>query len=67
MEILATYKEAEDLINIGAYVKGSNPLIDHALSKISSLRTFLKQDMNDCAIYSETLSHLFRIIEPPLD
>ena len=32
-EIFATYKEAEDLINIGAYVKGSNSQIDHALSK----------------------------------
>ena len=67
VEILATYKEAEDLINIGAYVKGSNPQIDHALSKINSLRTFLKQNMHDQAIYSETLAHLFRIIEQPIE
>jgi flagellum-specific ATP synthase len=67
IEILATYKEAEDLINIGAYVKGSNPQIDHALSKIGSLRTFQKQDMMDMAIYSETVAHLFRIIEQSVD
>ncbi|MFO7445015.1 MAG: flagellar protein export ATPase FliI [Ignavibacteriaceae bacterium] len=67
VEILATYKEAEDLINIGAYVKGSNPLIDHALSKINSLRTFLKQDMYDKAIFPETISHLFSLIEQPID
>jgi flagellum-specific ATP synthase len=67
IEVMATYKEAEDLINIGAYVKGSNPQIDHALSKIGSLRTFLKQDMYDKAIYSETVSHLFRIIEQSVD
>ncbi len=65
-EILATYKEAEDLINIGAYVKGSNPQIDHALSKITLLRNFLKQDMNEIAIFEETVARLNQIIEKPL-
>jgi len=44
-EILATYREAEDLVNIGAYVKGSNPAIDKALGKIDQLNNFLQQDM----------------------
>ncbi len=65
-EILATYNEAEDLINIGAYVKGSNPQIDHALSKIKFLRGFLKQDMNEKALYEETVNRLNEIIEKPL-
>ncbi len=65
-EVLATYKEAEDLINIGAYVKGSNPQIDHALSKINLLRNFLKQDMNEKAIFEETVSRLNQIIEKPI-
>lgn len=65
-EILATYNEAEDLINIGAYVKGSNPQIDHALSKIKFLRSFLKQDMNDKALYQETINRLNDIIEKHL-
>jgi flagellum-specific ATP synthase len=65
-EILATYKEAEDLINIGAYVRGSNPQIDHALSKINLLRSFLKQDMNEKTIYEETVLRLNEIIEQPL-
>lgn len=65
-EILATYKEAEDLINIGAYVKGSNPQIDHALSKINLLRSFLKQDISESAIFSETVDRLEQIIEKPL-
>ena len=34
--VLATYNEAEDLINIGAYKKGSNPNIDYAISRIDS-------------------------------
>lgn len=65
-EILATYKEAEDLINIGAYVKGSNPQIDHALSKIGLLRKFLKQDMHDSTLYKDTVLRLNEIIEQPL-
>lgn len=62
-EILSTYKEAEDLINIGAYVKGSNPQIDHALTKIGQLRSFLKQDMFEKAEYDSTLKRLSEIIE----
>jgi flagellum-specific ATP synthase len=62
-EILATYKEAEDLINIGAYVKGSNPQIDHALSKINQLRGFLKQEIFEKALYDESCDRLNEIIE----
>jgi len=62
-EILSTYKEAEDLINIGAYVRGSNPQIDHALSKIGKLRQFLKQDMFDKSVFDSTVQKLNEIIE----
>lgn len=43
-ELLAVYDEAEDLISIGAYSKGSNQKIDEAVSKIDALNEFLKQD-----------------------
>lgn len=65
-EILSTYNEAEDLINIGAYMRGSNPHIDNALAKIPSLRSFLKQEMKEKAIYKETKKRLIEIIERPL-
>lgn len=65
-EILSSYNEAEDLINIGAYVKGSNPQIDHALNKIKGLRTFLKQDISEGAMYKETIARLENLIEKPL-
>ena len=42
--VLATYQEAEDLINIGAYKRGSNPGIDYAISKIEAVNNFLRQD-----------------------
>ncbi len=65
-EILATYNEAEDLINIGAYVKGSNPSIDHALNKIVDLRSFMKQDMFEKSDFDTTVARLNSIIEQPL-
>ncbi|MFZ1290311.1 MAG: flagellar protein export ATPase FliI [Melioribacteraceae bacterium] len=65
-EILSAYNEAEDLINIGAYVKGSNPQIDHALNKIGGLRSFLKQGINEEAVYSDTVNRLYNLIEKPL-
>ena len=65
-EILSTYNEAEDLINIGAYVKGSNPQIDHALQNIANLRGFLKQGMKDKSEYKETIKQLNAMIEEPL-
>lgn len=42
-EVLAKYTEAEDLINIGAYVEGSNPKIDYAIKKIDGVNQFLRQ------------------------
>lgn len=62
-EILATYREAEDLINIGAYVKGSNPQIDHSLSKISQLKSFIKQDMFEKTDLKSTIERLNSIIQ----
>ena len=41
------YSEAEDLINIGAYVKGSNPKIDNAIDKIDPVNALLKQQTNE--------------------
>lgn len=59
--ILATYREAEDLINIGAYVAGSNPRIDYALSKIDSAREFLKQDVYEKLDYQQTVENLLSL------
>ena len=45
--VLATYQEAEDLINIGAYKNGSNPAIDYAISKIDAVNAFLCQEVDE--------------------
>jgi len=53
-EILATYKEAEDLINIGAYVPGSNPKIDRAVNLIERSNNFLRQGISEATSLDET-------------
>ncbi len=53
IQTLSTYKEAEDLINIGAYVKGSNPNIDYAIKKIDEINGFLRQGILDSALLLE--------------
>lgn len=60
--ILQVYKEAEDLINIGAYVPGSNAEIDEAIRLISRLRTFFKQTISDTYSYKETQKLLKEIV-----
>ncbi len=56
--VLATYAEAEDLINIGAYVKGSNPSIDYAISKIDDVQSFLKQNFDESTSLKQTKEDL---------
>ncbi|MBN1521842.1 MAG: FliI/YscN family ATPase [Candidatus Aureabacteria bacterium] len=57
-KVIATYREAEDLINIGAYVKGSNPGIDYAIQMISRVNDFLTQGIDERFTYQETLQKL---------
>ena len=52
-QILATYRDAADLVNIGAYVSGSNPEIDLALRLMPKIREFLRQGMNEKSVYEE--------------
>jgi flagellum-specific ATP synthase len=53
-DLLATYREAEDLVNIGAYVAGSNPKIDRSLQKIDQVNEFLMQKTEENFTYAET-------------
>lgn len=52
--VLATYNEAEDLINIGAYKSGSNPSIDYAISKIDAVNDYLCQDVDEKFTFEQT-------------
>lgn len=60
-EVLARYAEAEDLINIGAYVKGSNPKIDYAIGKIDAVNNFLRQSTDENIPFEESLKTLIKM------
>ena len=61
--VLATYNEAEDLINIGAYKSGSNKNIDYAIEKIDSVNEFLLQGVYDKYTFDEELQMLKTLFE----
>ncbi len=61
--LLATYNEAEDLINIGAYKAGTNKEIDLAISKIDEINGFLRQDVNEKVAFDDTVAGLSSFLE----
>jgi len=61
--VLATYNEAEDLINIGAYKRGSNPNIDLAIEKIDSVNAFLLQDVDEKLTFEQSVQMLKDLFE----
>lgn len=63
-ELLATWQEAEDLISIGAYVRGSNQRIDEALDRHEDILTFLKQSVDESISYEQTLKQLIQGFSP---
>ncbi len=57
-DLMATYRQSEDLINIGAYVPGSNPRIDEAIGSYRQIIDFLRQDLHEHTGYTDTLEML---------
>ncbi len=62
IEIMATYRESEDLINIGAYVKGSSSKIDFAIKMIDAINNFLKQGIFEKVNYQESVEQIKAIL-----
>jgi flagellum-specific ATP synthase len=61
-DLLSIYRQNEDLINVGAYVKNSNPKIDRAIEKFELLETFLRQRYDQLFVREEAYSKLFDIL-----
>ena len=60
--LLAAYRDAEDLIQVGAYAKGSDPEVDEAISRRSALDAFLRQDARETVPMSSSLIELDRTL-----
>jgi flagellum-specific ATP synthase len=57
-DLLATYAESEDLINIGAYKAGASPRVDWALRHLDSVRAFLSQKVDESSPFEDTVTQL---------
>ena len=70
-QMMATYSESEDLINVGAYAEGSNSEVDEAIGKIADIWDFLSQEIEEKADIRETIQRKSEIsgvkIEMPED
>ncbi len=57
-QMIADYKEVQDLLNVGAYVRGSNPAFDRAISMWEQIKGYLKQDIRDNTPFDDTVRQL---------
>lgn len=62
-DIMTVYKNAEDLINIGAYQEGSNPKIDRAKKLIGDINTFLKQSHTEKFSLEQAVKQMIAIVD----
>jgi len=63
-ELLAAYTEAEDLINLGGYVRGANPVTDRAIAMINEMNSFLKQGIYEKDSFSNITKRLMEMMIP---
>lgn len=61
-DCLATYRDARDLIAIGAYVRGSDPRVDRALGALDAINGFLRQGRNERTGLGQTREHLAALV-----
>ena len=59
--MISAYSRAEDLIRIGAYQKGTDPLLDKTITALPEINRFLKQSPEERTSMSETLKQLFAL------
>jgi len=61
-KVMAVYRDAEDLINIGAYVKGSNEKIDYAIEVYDKIISFIEQGTHEKLTFEETINMMFGLL-----
>ena len=61
--LLSVYNKNADLINIGAYVRGSDKNVDRAIRLMDDINSFLQQSINDKTNFDSTIKRLMEISE----
>jgi flagellar biosynthesis/type III secretory pathway ATPase len=60
--LLAAYRDSEDLIQVGAYARGSDPMVDAAIDRRAALDTFLQQDMRETTSLEQSVGGLLQAL-----
>ncbi len=63
IDLIAAYRDAEDMISIGAYVAGSNPKIDQAIKLMPSINAFLRQEINRRIGFENGVAELTKLMQ----
>ena len=61
-KLYSTYQKNHDLISVGAYQRGSDPVIDEAIDFNAALKKFLQQDTGEAFSYSESVNGLINLV-----
>jgi len=61
-EVLAIYNDSKDMIDIGAYVSGSNPRIDYAVASIDTINDYLTQAIDERTGFVDSISRLTNLL-----
>ena len=64
--VLATYRKAEDLINIGAYASGSSPDIDYAIQMMGRIKAYLRQNVETTVSFQNSEADLAALFSKPM-
>ncbi|OCG23670.1 flagellar protein export ATPase FliI [Gilliamella sp. wkB108] len=65
-QLFSSYQRNRDLINVGAYVAGTDPLLDKAITLFPAMQKFLQQGINEHCSYQEAYQQLVSIVAPTL-
>lgn len=63
-QLMSKYQQARDLISVGAYAKGSDPITDFAVERMDRMRMFLQQGLNERATSEVSIMQLRSVIAP---
>ncbi len=64
--LYSRYQQSRDLINVGAYVPGSDPETDAAIERLPVIRQFLQQSLNEAVNFGTSLAQLHAVLNPPV-
>lgn len=64
-QLYSKYRQNEDLISVGAYVKGSDPDTDFVIENLPSMTAYLQQGIDESFPLLQSMQQMMMVLEPP--